>query len=93
MTSPVRPSTVQDVARVAGVSAMTVSRALNAPDKLTPETLKRVREAIEQMRYVPNAMASGLRLSRARLVAAMLPTLVGPVFQAVSYTHLRAHET
>lgn len=60
---------------------MTVSRALNAPDKLTPETLKRVCEAIEQMRYVPNAMASGLRLSRARLVAAMLPTLVGPVFQ------------
>lgn len=60
---------------------MTVSRALNTPDKLTPETLQRVRAAIAQIRYVPNGMASGLRLSKARLVAAMLPTLTGPVFQ------------
>ncbi|MFT4189978.1 MAG: LacI family DNA-binding transcriptional regulator [Comamonas sp.] len=81
MSAPLRPATIQDVARLAGVSPMTVSRALNAPDKLAPETLQRVRDAIAQTRYVPNAMASGLRLSRARLVAAMLPTLTGPVFQ------------
>lgn len=60
---------------------MTVSRAINHPERLNPETLQRVRDAIASMRYVPNALASGLRLSRARLVAALLPTLVGPVFQ------------
>lgn len=76
-----KPFTIQDVARLAGVSAMTISRALNTPDKVSPETLARVREAVERTNYVPNAMASGLRLSRARLVSALLPTLVGPVFQ------------
>lgn len=81
MSGSGKPFTVQDVARLAGVSAMTVSRALNTPEKLSPDTLKRVQEAVDKLSYVPNAMASGLRLSRARLVAALLPTLVGPVFQ------------
>lgn len=63
---------------------MTVSRTLNMPDKVTPETLRRVREAVDSLGYVPNAMASGLRMSRARLVAALLPTLVGPVFQELT---------
>lgn len=76
-----KPATVQDVAQLAGVSAMTVSRALNAPGKVTPETLERVRQAVQALGYVPNAMASGLRMARARMVAALLPTLVGPVFQ------------
>lgn len=84
MSLPLRPHTVQDVALAAGVSAMTVSRALNTPDKVSPATLKRVQEAVERLGYVPNAMASGLRLSRAKLVAAILPTLVGPVFQEMT---------
>lgn len=76
-----KPFTIQDVARIAGVSAMTVSRALNTPQKVSPDTLERVREAVRRTNFVPNAMASGLRSARARLVAALLPTLVGPVFQ------------
>lgn len=81
MSNSAKPFTIQQVARLAGVSAMTVSRALNAPEKVSPETLLRVQEAVARTNYVPNAMASGLRLSRARLVSALLPTLVGPVFQ------------
>lgn len=80
MTKPQR-FTVHDIGRLAGVSAMTVSRALNQPDRVSPETLKRVLEAVKQTGFVPNAMARGLRSSKARLVAALLPTLVGPVFQ------------
>jgi LacI family gluconate utilization system Gnt-I transcriptional repressor len=76
-----KPFTIQDVARIAGVSAMTVSRALNTPQKVSPDTLERVREAVRRTNFVPNAMASGLRSARARLVAALLPTMVGPVFQ------------
>lgn len=60
---------------------MTVSRALNSPEKVAPETLAKVRDAVRRTSFVPNAMASGLRRSRARLVAALLPTLMGPVFQ------------
>lgn len=81
MSTSAKPFTIQQVARLAGVSAMTVSRALNTPAKVSPDTLARVREAVQRTNYVPNAMASALRLSRARLVSALLPTLVGPVFQ------------
>ena len=73
--------TVHDVARMAGVSAMTVSRALNHPERVAPATLLKVREVVRQTGFVPNGMAGGLRSSRARLVAAVLPTLTGPVFQ------------
>jgi len=73
--------TVHDIARLAGVSAMTVSRALNHPDRVSPDTLTRVRAVISQTGFVPNATAGSLRTSRARLVAAVLPTLTGPVFQ------------
>lgn len=60
---------------------MTISRVFNTPAKVSAETLKRVQDAVEQLGYVPNAMAAGLRSSRAKMVAALLPTLVGPVFQ------------
>ncbi|CAN5379235.1 LacI family DNA-binding transcriptional regulator [soil metagenome] len=72
--------TVHDVARLAGVSAITVSRALNKPGQLSPATLERVLTAIERSGYVPNRMAGGLRSSRSRLVAAVVPTISGPVF-------------
>src|SRR5512141_1001279 len=72
--------TVKDVARLAGVSAITVSRALNRPDDLSPRTLERVRTAISQTGYVPNLLAGGLRSAKSKLVAAVVPTVAGPVF-------------
>ncbi|MEF7613525.1 LacI family DNA-binding transcriptional regulator [Aquincola sp. MAHUQ-54] len=81
MNTGAKPFTMHDVARLAGVSPMTVSRALNTPERVSPEMLARVREVVRRTNFVPNAMASGLRRARARLVAALLPTLVGPVFQ------------
>jgi LacI family gluconate utilization system Gnt-I transcriptional repressor len=72
--------TVHDVARLAGVSAITVSRALNTPAQVSAETLQRVRDAVQRTGYVPNLLAGGLRSSKSRLVAAVVPTLAGPVF-------------
>ena len=72
--------TLMDVARLAGVSAITVSRALNEPGRLTAETLARVHEAIERTGYVPNRVAGGLASSRTGLVAALVPTISGLVF-------------
>ena len=66
---------------MAGVSAMTVSRALNHPERVAPDTFARVSEVVRRTGFVPNGMAGGLRSSRAGLVAALLPTLTGPVFQ------------
>ena len=72
--------TLFDVARLAGVSAITVSRALNEPGKVSAETLERVNEAILRTGYVPNRVAGGLASSRSRLVAALVPTISGLVF-------------
>jgi LacI family gluconate utilization system Gnt-I transcriptional repressor len=73
-------ATVKDVARLAGVSAITVSRALNRPDAVSPDTLQSVRRAIARTGYVPNLLAGGLRSAQSKLVAAVVPTVAGPVF-------------
>jgi len=70
-----------DVAKIAGVAPITVSRAVNTPDSVAPETLRRVREAIDRTGYVPNMLAGGLASSRSRLVAAIVPSITSPVFQ------------
>lgn len=72
--------TLGDVARIAGVSPITASRALNTPGQVAPETLARVREAVARTGYVPNRLAGGLASARSRLVAAVVPTIAGPVF-------------
>ena len=72
--------TLSDVAKVAGVSAITASRALNTPERVSPHALKRVRDAVSRTGYVPNMLAGGLASSRSRLVAALVPTIAGPVF-------------
>jgi LacI family gluconate utilization system Gnt-I transcriptional repressor len=75
--------TLTDVARLAGVSPITASRALNAPDTVAPETLARVREAIVRTGYVPNLIAGGLASARSRLVAALVPTIAGPFVRSI----------
>jgi LacI family gluconate utilization system Gnt-I transcriptional repressor len=68
------------VAKLAGVSPITVSRALNSPGQLTAPTLARVQEAVARSGYVPNRVAGGLASNRSRLVAALVPTIASPVF-------------
>lgn len=68
------------MAKLAGVSAITVSRALNTPAQVSPETLQRVRDAVSRTGYVPNLLAGGLASNRSRLVAALIPTIAGSVF-------------
>lgn len=57
-------SSLKAVAQLANVSLMTVSRAINTPDKLNPETLARVQSAIRQLNYVPNISARKIRGAR-----------------------------
>jgi len=68
-----RPS-AKDVARLAGVSTATVSRALNSPDDVDAETRNRVETAIEQLRYVPHGAARALRSRRSRMIGAVVPS-------------------
>ncbi|WP_016836249.1 LacI family DNA-binding transcriptional regulator [Herbaspirillum lusitanum] len=72
--------TLRDVARLAGVAPITASRALNTPDAVSETVLKKVRDAVERTGYVPNLLAGGLASKKSRLVAAVVPTIVGPIF-------------
>jgi LacI family transcriptional regulator, gluconate utilization system Gnt-I transcriptional repressor len=51
---------ITDVAAVAGVSPITVSRVFNNPESVAPETLERVRQVVQKLGYVPNRLAGGL---------------------------------
>src|SRR5690349_15322310 len=71
-----------DVARVAGVHPGTASRALNplTRDQVSRETSRRVVRAAEQLGYVPNATARGLRTARTYITAMIVPDITNPLF-------------
>ncbi|WP_371782641.1 LacI family DNA-binding transcriptional regulator [Streptosporangium subroseum] len=60
--------TMSDVAKLAGVSHQTVSRVLNDPARVSPETEARVRSAIEQLNYHPSMVARALASRRTRTI-------------------------
>jgi LacI family transcriptional regulator, gluconate utilization system Gnt-I transcriptional repressor len=82
---PAKNTTVKitDVALAAGVAPMTVSRVINTPDRVSPETTARVREAIDRLGYVPNLIAGGLSSRKSRMAAAIVPTIAHPMFAGV----------
>jgi LacI family gluconate utilization system Gnt-I transcriptional repressor len=73
-------ATLIDVAKIAGVSPITVSRALNQPQLVRPDTLAKVQAAVQQTGYVKNMMAGALASNRSKLVALVLPTIANPIF-------------
>lgn len=77
---PAESVTLIDVARVAGVAPMTVSRALHRPELVRSATQKKVLDAVRATGYVPNMLAGGLASSKSRLVAVLLPTIASSVF-------------
>ena len=72
--------TLHDVAKLAGVAPITASRALSSPSQVSAEVLRKVTEAVGRTGYVRNVLAGGLASTRSRLVAAVVPTIAGPVF-------------
>jgi LacI family gluconate utilization system Gnt-I transcriptional repressor len=74
------PVKITDVAAAAGVAPMTVSRVINTPDRVSPETTAKVREAIDRLGYVPNLIAGGLSSRKSRMVSAIVPTIAHPMF-------------
>ncbi len=84
--SPRATVKITDVAAAAGVAPMTVSRVINTPDRVSPETARRVKAAIERLGYVPNLIAGGLSSRRSRMVAAIVPTIAHPMFAGMVQT-------
>jgi LacI family transcriptional regulator len=84
--------TLADVARVAGVSKATASRALRRPDMVAAPTLERVRAAAEQLGFQPNRAARALTTGRTGLIGLIVPTLANPFFAPLVLGAQRAAE-
>jgi LacI family transcriptional regulator len=72
--------TIQDVARHAEVSPMTVSRVVNASPHVSPETRRRVEAAIQDLGYVPNRLAQSLIRRRTKAIGLIVPDVANPFF-------------
>jgi LacI family transcriptional regulator, galactose operon repressor len=76
---------MDDVARAVGVSKSSVSRALNdVPGGVSAEVAERVRRAVADLGYVPNAIAASLKHQKTRTVGLVLPDLGNPFFALVA---------
>lgn len=75
---------ISDVARLAGVSTATVSRALAIPGRVSRETHEKVLKAVETLGYTPNAAARSLRAGRSMMVLIVVPKLANPFFAEIS---------
>jgi LacI family transcriptional regulator len=71
---------MSDVARLAGVGTMTVSRVLSGSASVSADTAKRVQTAIEQLKYRPNALARAFRGQRSHTIGLIIPYLYDPFF-------------
>ena len=77
-------TTMRDVARVAGVSAKTVSRVFNEDPHVSPETRDRVRWAMARLDYVPNLLARSFRAGADAAIGLAFPDIGDPFFAAVA---------
>jgi DNA-binding LacI/PurR family transcriptional regulator len=79
--SPTKKSpTIYDVANLSGVSISTISRVLNAPDKVNSETRKRVMDAIDQLGFIPRAEARAHALQNTNRIGVLTPFFTAPSF-------------
>src|SRR3954471_16988546 len=72
--------TLSAVAKLAGVSSITVSRVVRLPNLVAPETRDRVETAMRELGYVPNQLAGALASARTGSVRVLVPTIANSIF-------------
>jgi LacI family gluconate utilization system Gnt-I transcriptional repressor len=77
---PQSAPTLSAVARLAGVSSITVSRVVRLPNLVAPDTRSRVEAAMRQLGYVPNQVAGSLASARTGSVGVLVPTIANSIF-------------
>lgn len=75
--------TIADVAREAGVSPMTVSRALREPERVSAKALKQIAAVVERLGYEPDPNAQALAAGRTNVIAVIVPSVTNNVFADV----------
>ncbi|MGR6874314.1 LacI family DNA-binding transcriptional regulator [Pseudomonas sp. HK3] len=76
-------ATMKDIARVAGVSTATVSRALMNPEVVKGPTRTKIQAAIDKLGYSPNFMARHLRTQKSQAIVVLVPDISNPFFATV----------
>lgn len=76
------PVTLRQIAREAGVSIATVSRALRRPDAVSAETRERILALVTRHRYVPDALAASFASRKTGLVGLIVPTISNSIYAA-----------
>ena len=79
MNKPGAP-TLADVARMAGVSTASISRALNEPDKVAESTREKIKHAIDTLGYTPHFGGRALASRRTNTVGAVIPSMANAMF-------------
>jgi LacI family transcriptional regulator len=74
--------TLLDVARLAGVGVMSVSRVVNGTRRVSPEVERKVRAALEKINYQPNEAARVLKGTRSSVLGLIVPDIAHPFFAA-----------
>ena len=82
-TPPRQRPTIYDVARLAGVSTATVSRALNGTGQIAASTRATIEAAVEQLGYRPNTIARSLVTKTTQTIALLLPDITNPFYAAL----------
>lgn len=84
---------LKDIAAVAGVSVMTVSKVMHDAPDISAATKSRVRALAEQMGYIPDTAAQGLRSRTSRMFGLIIPAMTNPIFaRVVMAIEQQAHE-
>ena len=78
-----KPVTIQDVAKHAGVAPSTVSNVLSGRKFVQPQLKETVLAAIQEMNYKPNVVASSLRKGRTNSVGVIVPDITNPFFSDI----------
>lgn len=76
-------ATLHDVAKQAGVSAMTVSRVVNEQPGVKPATRDHVEHVLKQLGYRPNIVARGLKAAQTNTLGLLVPDVTNPYFPAL----------
>jgi LacI family transcriptional regulator len=74
------PLTLEDIARICGVSRSTISRVINGERNVSPETRQQVLDVIQEINFQPNLAARGLAAGKTRVLGLVIPMGVGVIF-------------
>ncbi|MGG4398269.1 LacI family DNA-binding transcriptional regulator [Paenibacillus thiaminolyticus] len=77
-------ATIYDIAKKANVSAMTVSRVINNTGRVSEKTRDKVKQVMEEMRYIPNSVARCLVTQESKIVSLLITDITNPFFTTMA---------